>query len=81
MLLLLWGGAGHFHGITDTDILQKPIDCILAGDQHYKERVTEWMIPKPDTKTTVSTSRSGIKKLGGEKPSYTVKSGPLNKSH
>jgi hypothetical protein len=59
--------------ITDTDTLHKPVDCVLAGQQPYKDRYREQEIHPPNQKTKTAITRSGVKMLRGAKPSYTTK--------
>lgn len=56
--------------ITDTDILQKPVDYVLAGAQPIKDRYREWDIPAYRKTETGSTKRSGVRNIGGTVPSF-----------
>lgn len=58
--------------ITDTDILQKPVDCVLAGQVPYKDKYREWDLKAPNRKETGKVIRSSVRSLGG-KPGYTVR--------
>lgn len=60
--------------VTDTDVLQKPINCVLAGQQRMFDRVNEWIVN--DKRTTLKRvgSHSAVGKLSrGPAPSFTVK--------
>lgn len=73
-----WGGSWGLFGfreITDTDILQKPVNYALAGEQRIKDRGREWDIRAANRKESPRVMRSGARKLGGEAPSFTVKTG------
>jgi hypothetical protein len=69
----------HFD-ITDTDILQLPVDCVLAGQQPYDFSGRDPVITAKYSESQ-STPRSRVKRLGGSKPSSSTKSGPLGGSH
>lgn len=58
--------------ITDTEVLPLPINCVLAGQQPYKFSGREWEIPAYRRSTKTAVSRSGVAKLRGGKPSFTV---------
>lgn len=73
MLLLLFAGRAIRSTITDTDILHKPVDYALAGEQRIKDRYREWDIPAARRTERVSVKRSGARRLGGERPSFTVR--------
>lgn len=63
-------GAGQ---LTSTTILQKPINCVLAGHQPYKFSETEYSIPPYRRTHTTAVARSGVAKLRGGKSSFTSK--------
>lgn len=64
MLLLLFGFGGT-RVITDTDILQKPVNCVLAGEQTIKDRYREWDVPAARRTVRTTMTRSGVRSLGG----------------
>lgn len=61
-----------FNDIIDTDILQKPIDAVLAGKQPIKDRYREWDIRPMNMRGRTRVTRGGVQNIGGEKPSFTV---------
>lgn len=61
------------HVIIDTDILQKPVDCVLAGDQLIKDRYREWTVPGAKTVERPMVSATPRRRLTGQAPSFTVK--------
>jgi hypothetical protein len=73
MLLLFWRAA--YDPITSTDLLQKPVNCVLAGEQSIKDRYREWDVPAAGRTERTAVSRSAVKSFGG-KPSFTTKTGP-----
>jgi hypothetical protein len=64
--------ASNQPAITDTEILQLPINCVLAGQQPYKERGREYEIRPRNLKSRPHTMRSGVRALKGGRPSFTV---------
>lgn len=62
----------NFTDITDTNVLQLPINAVLAGQQDYEVSKREWEVKNPNYKITVTVSSDGVKNLGG-KSSFTVK--------
>lgn len=61
--------------IVDTEVLQLPVDCVLAGQQPYRERGREWEI-RPRNLTEKTWGRhSSVRALQGGKPSFTVTTG------
>lgn len=73
--------GGFARDITDTDILQKPVDYALMGEQRIKRRYRINEVHPPNVRTAAGpVTRSGVKALGG-KSGFTVKSGPLGGSH
>jgi hypothetical protein len=58
---------------TSRAVLQDPINCVLAGQQPYRERGREWEIHPPNRRTKTAVTRSGVRQLGGQKPSFTTK--------
>jgi hypothetical protein len=58
--------------ITDTDILQKPIDAVLAGQQKIKDRYREYELHAPRLRTRASGTHTGVGRLKGDKPSFKV---------
>lgn len=76
-----WGGAWGtswdirvpVHTITDTDIIQKPVDYALADKQLIKDRYREWDIRPMNVRTKPGGTRTaGARRLGGDKPSFSV---------
>lgn len=59
--------------LTDTTILQKPIDCVLAGQQPYKYRDSEYEIPAYRRTHKTAVSKTGVARLRGGAPSFTSK--------
>lgn len=60
---------------TSTDILQLPIDYVLAGQQPYKQSGREYEI-RPRNLTEKTWGRhSSVRALGGGRPSFTVTTG------
>ena len=75
-----WGGAwgeswraAAALDITDTDILQKPIDCVLAGEVPFKDRYREFELRTPNRKANPRVTTGGARKLGGAAPSFRVR--------
>jgi hypothetical protein len=65
-------GAGI---LTDTDILQLPVDCVLAGQQPFTERGRTFEGgPQRMTRRTLGT-HSSVRNLSGARPSFTIKTG------
>lgn len=58
--------------ITDTDILQKPIDCVLAGQHLIKDRFREAEIRAPMTRLKTVMSAGLRARLRGPVPSFSV---------
>ena len=59
--------------VTDTFVLQLPINCVLAGQQPYEFSYRESMIPRGVRQTQRSdTNRSSVRLLEGGKPGFTV---------
>lgn len=61
--------------ITSTYILHKPVDYALAGDQLIKDRYREWDVPAARRTERSTVSRSGARRLRGEAPGFTTKTG------
>lgn len=59
--------------VTDTDILQKPVNVVMAGDVPIKDRWREFDIRPLDLKTKPVATGSPTRRLRGDKPSFTVK--------
>jgi hypothetical protein len=59
--------------ITDTEVLQLPINCILAGQQQYKQSGREYEIRPLNATEKVTLKRSRVARLKGEKPSFTTR--------
>ena len=68
-------GSRTFLPITDTDKLQKPVDYALAGKQLIKDGYREFDIRPMDLINATIASRTQPVRLGGGKPSFTVKTG------
>lgn len=64
--------GGPETSITDTEVIQLPINCVLAGQQPYKFGGREWEIPAYRRSDKTAVTRSGVAKLRGAKPSFTV---------
>jgi hypothetical protein len=66
---------GAFLPITDTDLIGLPINCVLMGRQlwRYRERASE-LWPR-NLREKGAMPKSGIGRLKGDKPSFTVKTG------
>jgi hypothetical protein len=62
--LSLWRGVPDL-SITDTDILHKPVDYVLAGQQPIKDRYREWNVPQAKRTERTTVTRSGPRRLGG----------------
>jgi hypothetical protein len=61
--------------VSDTDVLQLPINCILAGQQHYKHRERTWDIPPHRVTEEVTARGSSTRRLRGEAPTFTTRTG------
>lgn len=59
--------------ITDTDILQKPINVVLAGDMPIKGSGREYDLRPLNFKSVTTVSSTPARRLKGGKPSFTVK--------
>lgn len=60
--------------ITDTDILQKPVDYALAGKQLVKDRYREFDVRPPNYREKTAVRRTVVRRLEGAAPSFTVTS-------
>lgn len=60
--------------ITDTDILNLPVDYALAGKQLVKDRYREFDIRPPNYREKTAVRRAGVRRLEGGTPSFTVTS-------
>lgn len=70
---VITGLTGEFgQTITDTEVLQLPVDCILAGQQHYKQSGREYEIHPRNQREFSRGSRSRVRALRGGKPSFTT---------
>lgn len=58
--------------ITDTEVLQLPVDCVLVGEQPFREtgRTVE-LAPSRRTETP-SLMQSSVRRLSGDRPSFTI---------
>lgn len=85
--LALYESAAHFdplpilpvQTITDTDILQLPVDCVLAGQQPYEFSGRDPVIPAKYSESK-GPGRSRVKRLTAPSSS-TTRSGSLSGSH
>jgi hypothetical protein len=59
--------------IVSTNILQKPINCVLAGHQKFFDRLREYDIRPTKFRSRAAGRRSSVRRLGGEAPSFRVK--------
>lgn len=66
--------AGAIATITDTDILQKPVNCVLAGQQPYKFSGREYEIRPMNTRSSGHINRTRVARLRGQRPSFTTTS-------
>ena len=62
--LALWRDAVLLD-ITDTDILHKPVDYVLHGDQVIRDRYRTADVRAPNLRGSTRVTRSGPRKLGG----------------
>lgn len=62
--------------ITSRAILQDAVDYVLAGTQPLESSGREWETHNPNVRTSTRVMRSGVRNLGGEKPSFTVRTSP-----
>lgn len=60
-------------GITDTDILLLPVDCVLAGQQTIVDRYRTWEKPAYKRTEKIGATRSGV----GEISNYGGRPGAL----
>lgn len=61
--------------ITDLQVLQLPVDCILAGDQHYKQSGREYEIRPMNMTEKTWGKHSRVRALSGGRPSFTSTTG------
>lgn len=61
--------------VIDLDVLQLPVNCVMAGNQPFKDRYREWTVCPPNRRTRANAKRSEVCRLKGDKPSFTVKTG------
>lgn len=73
-LSLLAAGAA-LGSITDTEVLQKPVDFALAGEQLIKDRYREYEIPAYKRTETVRVKTGGARMLSKQKSSFTTRTG------
>lgn len=58
--------------VTDTAQIQLPVNCVLAGQQRYREKGRDYELYPQNLKTKgVNVTRS-LRRLSREKPSFTV---------
>lgn len=60
------------HTVTDTDLLQKPVNCILAGQQDYKFSEREWDVRLPNVKTKATLEGGIARRLSKSPPEFTT---------
>lgn len=70
-----WGVVAD-HTLVDTDILQRPVNVVLAGMQPIKDRYREWDVRAPNLRTETKGTASSTRRLKGGRPSFTTKTGP-----
>jgi hypothetical protein len=60
--------------ITDTDILQLPVNVVLAGAVPIKDRYREFDIRPLNFRQgkTHMSARGGVRRIGGDGPSFTI---------
>ena len=69
--LLATGSA--LTSITDTEVLHKPVDFALAGEQLIKDRYREYSIP-PDKRTeTARVKTAGSRMLSRQRSNFTTR--------
>ena len=67
--------APSVQDITDTDILQLPVDVVLAGQQPYEFRYREYEIRSASPRARVKVIATSSRRLGGAAPSFETKIG------
>lgn len=60
-----WGAVSGITTVTDTDILQKPVDYVMHGDQVIRDRYRTADVRAPNLRGSTRVTRSGPRKLGG----------------
>jgi hypothetical protein len=68
------GGGVGFGLVTSTRRLQLPINCILAGQQHYTQSGREFEIRSMNATEKTWGRHSSVRALKGGKPSFTITS-------
>jgi hypothetical protein len=63
------------HDITSTDVIHKPVNCVLAGEQPYKERGRTWDIPPARTTAKPIATGSSVRRMRGPAPTFTTRTG------
>lgn len=58
--------------VTGTNVIQLPINCVLAGNQPLELSRTEIEWNDADIKTRILVKSSGVSRLSENKPSFTV---------
>lgn len=58
--------------VTSTSVLHLPVNCVLAGQQKYSERVKEYEIQPQRTKYERPVTTRSLQRLSQQKPSFTV---------
>lgn len=59
--------------ITDTDLIELPINCILAGQQDYEVGHTEIEARDPNIRTRTAVSQGGGGRLSSSESSFRVR--------
>lgn len=61
--------------LTDTTILQKPINCVLAGQQEYEQGGYDIEEVAPNYNADVKFAYGGGGRISGTDPVFTTKTG------
>ena len=56
-----------FREIASTAVLQKPVNCVMAGDQLIIDRYREWSVPAANRTESKSVLRSRVGRVGGNR--------------
>lgn len=77
MTLLLWhprrAATPAADNITDTDILQKPVNVMMAGDLPIKGSGREWDLRPLGLRENTKVSAGQTRRLKGDKPSFKIR--------
>ncbi len=63
----------RIRAITDTTRIQKPVNCVMMGNQPLKVAMTEIDSRQPQWRTQATVTTEGVKKLSGGPSTFTVK--------